>query len=194
MNIQRHLLTKVFLHMNSEGLKKWKKFGNCSNRNCMSKEKKKNTSKKIKSNPPFQTKTNTKYTGNFFFPEIWLLHLPAKVIFVSKSWGMAGRRRKVQRRGWWYLLFLLLPSSIPVEKPCVRAVTGQSCREGGVGGGGCSWSGWGRVEWSPGGSAALWGRGYRRTPRGPQQRGTQWTLPRPNPTLRPLTLTPAASE
>lgn len=38
---------------------------------------------------------------------------------------------------------------------------------------------WGRVKWSPGGSAVLWG--CRLTPRRPQQRGTQWTLPHPTP-------------
>lgn len=38
---------------------------------------------------------------------------------------------------------------------------------------------WETVKWSPGGSAALWG--CRSTSRGPQQRGTQWTLPHLTP-------------
>lgn len=57
--------------------------------------------------------------------------------------------------------------------PCVaeRAAIGQSWRR-------CFFlREWGRVKWSPGGSAALWG--CHLTPRGPQQRGTQWTLPFP---------------
>lgn len=38
---------------------------------------------------------------------------------------------------------------------------------------------WETVKWSPGGSAALWD--CHLTSRGPQQRGTQWTLPHLTP-------------
>lgn len=76
-------LTKVFLHMNSEGLVQQLVF-------CIPLHVDKHA-EKIKSNDHKKQITLAK------IPEIWLLHLPAKVIFVSKNWEMGEGRTTA---GW----------------------------------------------------------------------------------------------
>lgn len=116
-----------------------------------------NTPTNIKTHDLVKRKKKTKKQTGKKFPEIWLLHLPAKV---SKDWGTGEMRRRQQGRA------MAAPCSLPPVWNCrlrQRAVIGQSCRS-------ClrdfRW-----VRRSVGGGAAL--RGSCSTPQGPQTRGTR---------------------
>ena len=137
-------LTKVIPHTNSEGLVQRPAFADHRHGN-------KITQRQTNRHMIF-SKERKKKTGNKF-PEIWLLHLPAKV---SRDWGTGKRQRRPPGRA------TAAPRSLP-QFWNQRAVIGRSCRS-------CLRD-LRRVSRSVGGGAAP--RGSCSTPQGPQTRGTR---------------------